>query len=178
MNACQKMLAGTLLGISMIAFSSAVYPMPRLLWNASASVPIGLYLVQPPGVLRSDEMLVVRPPDALAHFMAARRYLALGVPLIKHIAALPGQMVCRSGRTITVDGIAKAGALDRDSRGRELPVWRGCRIVQSNEVFLMNAGVLDSFDGRYFGPVPDATIIGSATPLWIPRNKLLRNLSR
>jgi conjugative transfer signal peptidase TraF len=171
------MLAGILMGISMIAFSSAVHPMPRLLWNASASVPIGLYLVQPAGVFRRDKILVVRPSVALAQFMAARRYLALGVPLIKHIAALPGQLVCRSGHTITVDGIAEAGALDSDSRGRELPVWRGCHTVQSGEVFLMNASVQDSFDGRYFGSVPDSTIIGSATPLWIPRENLSRKFS-
>jgi type IV secretory pathway protease TraF len=100
--------------------------------------------------------------------MAARRYLALGVPLIKHVAALPGQLVCRSGLAITVNGIAEAQALDCDKRGRKLPVWQGCRTVQSGEVFLMNGGVPDSFDGRYFGPVPDSTVIGSATPLWLP----------
>jgi type IV secretory pathway protease TraF len=107
--------------------------------------------------------------------VAARRYLALGVPLIKHVAALPGQIVCRSGLTITVNGIAEAQALDRDTRGRKLPAWQGCRTVQLGEVFLMNAAVADSFDGRYFGPVPDSTIIGSATPLWVPRNQSSRS---
>jgi conjugative transfer signal peptidase TraF len=161
--------------MSMIAFSSAAHPMPRLLWNASASVPIGLYALHPAGKLTAGELLVVRPPARLAQFMAARRYLALGVPLIKHVAALPGQIICRSGRVITVNGIAEAEALDRDTRGRELPVWQGCRAVQTGEVFLMNAGVPDSFDGRYFGPVPDSTIIGSATPLWLPGKQSSRN---
>jgi conjugative transfer signal peptidase TraF len=168
MTAARKILGAMLLGASMIAFSSAAHPMPRLLWNASASVPIGLYAIHPAGRLTAGELLVVRPPAALAQFMAARRYLALGVPLIKHVAALPGQIICRSGRTITVDGVVVAEALDRDARGRELPDWQGCRAVKTSEVFLMNAGVTDSFDGRYFGPVPDSTIIGSATPLWLP----------
>jgi type IV secretory pathway protease TraF len=110
--------------------------------------------------------------------MAARRYLAFGVPLIKHVAALPGQIVCRSGRTITVDGIVEAEALDRDARGRELPAWQGCRAVQTGEVFLMNAAVPDSFDGRYFGQVPDSTIIGSATPLWLPGQQSSRNAAQ
>ncbi len=149
--------------------------MPRLLWNASASVPIGLYAVHPAGRLRAGELLVVRPLAALAQFMAARRYLALGVPLIKHVAALPGQIVCRSGLTITVNGIAEAQALDRDARDRQLPIWQGCSAVRTGEVFLMNAGVPDSFDGRYFGPVPDSTIIGSATPLWLPGKQSSRN---
>jgi conjugative transfer signal peptidase TraF len=168
MNTCQKTLGVMLLGASMITFSSVAHPMPRLLWNASASVPVGFYAVHPAGRLMAGELLVVRPPAPLAQFMAARRYLALGVPLIKHVVALPGEIVCRSGITITVNGIAEAQALDRDARGRKLPVWQGCRTIQSGEVFLMNAAVTDSFDGRYFGPVLDSAIIGSATPLWFP----------
>ncbi|NJO35955.1 MAG: S26 family signal peptidase, partial [Rhodospirillales bacterium] len=34
------------------------------------------------------------------------------------------------------------------------------------EVFLLMEGVADSFDGRYFGPVPTASIIGRLAPLW------------
>jgi conjugative transfer signal peptidase TraF len=169
MTARRKILGVMLLGALMIAFSSAAHPMPRLLWNASASVPIGLYAIHPAGRLTAGELLVVRPQDAVAQFMAARGYLALGVPLIKHVAALPGQIICRLGRTITVDGIVVAEALDRDARGRELPAWQGCRSVETGEVFLLNTDVPDSFDGRYFGPVPNSTIIGSATPVWLPK---------
>jgi conjugative transfer signal peptidase TraF len=175
MKTRQKILWAMLFGTSMIAFSSAAHPMPRLLWNASASVPIGFYAVHPASRLTAGELLVVRPPAPLAQFMSARGYLTLGVPLIKHVAALPGQIVCRSGRTISVDGIAEAQALDRDARGRKLPAWQGCRAVQPGEVFLMNAAVTDSFDGRYFGPVDDSTIIGSATPLWLPGQQSSRN---
>jgi conjugative transfer signal peptidase TraF len=175
MNTRQKILSAMLFGTSMIAFSSAAHPMPRLLWNASASVPIGFYVIRPAGRLTAGELLAVRPPAPLAQFMASRRYLSLGVPLIKHVAALPEEIVCRSGFTITVNGIAEAQALDRDARDRKLPVWQGCRTVRSGEVFLMNAGVPDSFDGRYFGPVPDSSIIGSATPLWLPGQQSSRN---
>ena len=79
-------------------------PMPRLIWNASASVPVGLYAVQPVSILHADELLVVRPPEPLAAFLDERRYLPEGVHLLKHVAALPGQTVCRTGLTITVDG--------------------------------------------------------------------------
>jgi conjugative transfer signal peptidase TraF len=175
MSTRQNLLGAMLLGTSMIVFSSVAHPMPRLLWNASASVPVGFYVIHPAGRLTAGELLVVRPPAPLAQFMAARRYLAFGVPLIKYVTALPGEIVCRSGFTITVNGIAEAQALDRDARGRTLPVWQGCRTVRSGEVFLMNAGVPDSFDGRYFGPVPDSTIIGSATPLWLPGKQSSRN---
>jgi conjugative transfer signal peptidase TraF len=150
------------LGIGLMAL---LHPAPRLIWNASASVPIGFYAVHPAGVLHVDELLVVTPPEPLATFLDARRYLPKGVPLLKHVLALRGQIVCRSGRTITVDAVAVGGALDRDHLGRPLPVWQGCRVVAAGEVFLMNRRA-DSLDSRYFGPLPSTTIVGQADPLW------------
>jgi type IV secretory pathway protease TraF len=58
-------------------------------------------------------------------------------------------------------------ALSRDSRGRPLPAWQGCRVVGADELFLMNWQSNDSFDGRYFGFVPNASVIGKALPVWI-----------
>jgi conjugative transfer signal peptidase TraF len=153
----------TLLGFA----GAAIFPVsPRFIWNASASVPTGLYAIRPAGVLHVTELVVVRPPTALASFLDQRRYLPKGVPMLKRILALPGQTVCRSDRTITVDGIAMGEALAHDRSGRVLPSWRGCRVVAGDEVFLMNWQSEDSFDGRYFGPLPASTIVGRADPLW------------
>ena len=82
-----------------IGATALFHPAPRLIWNASASVPIGLYAVHPAGALRIGELLVVAPPEPLATFLDARRYLPKGVPLLKHVAALPGQTVCRTSHT-------------------------------------------------------------------------------
>ena len=141
-------------------------PAPKLLWNASASVPIGLYAVHHVGALYVGELLVVTPPEPLSSFLDQRRYLPKGVPLVKRIAALPGQTVCRSQRTIFVDGFAIGAALGRDHLGRPLPVWQGCRLIAAGRVFLMNRQSRDSLDGRYFGPLPATTIVGRADPLW------------
>ncbi len=146
----------------------AVVPVtPRLVWNASASVPIGLYAVVPVKHLAVAELLAIDAPDPLAGFLAARSYLPRGVPLMKHVAALPGQRVCRTDRTITIDAVAMGDALIRDSRGRVLPVWQGCRVIAAGDVFVMNRDVGDSLDGRYFGPLPTSSIVGQAIPLWI-----------
>lgn len=169
MKARRNIVLAMLSGASMLAFSWFAHPAPWLLWNASASVPIGLYDVHPVKHLREGQLLIVNPPPPLARFLETRRYLPIGVPLIKHVAALPGQTVCRLGRRITVDGILQAEALDRDTSSRALPIWRGCQKIAPHEIFLLNIGVPDSLDGRYFGPLPDTTIIGRATPLWIPR---------
>ena len=143
------------------------HPLPRLIWNATASVPIGLYTVHPANRLQIADLVVVRPPDALAQFLAGRGYLPDRVPMLKRVLALSGQIVCRNSRTITVDGIAMGDALDRDTRGRPLPVWQGCQRIADGEVFLMNWQSGVSFDGRYFGPLPMSTVIGRADPVWI-----------
>lgn len=147
-----------------------LHPGPKLVWNASASVPIGLYLVTPASSHHIGELVLVRPPEALAAFLDKRGYLARGVPLLKRVLALPGQTVCRIGRTITVDGLAMGHALDGDHLGRTLPGWQGCWIVADHEVFLMNWQSENSFDGRYFGPLPATTIVGRADPLWTKEN--------
>jgi conjugative transfer signal peptidase TraF len=142
-------------------------PMPtKLIWNASASAPIGLYAITPADHLEVPELVAVMPPATLAHFMVARRYVGRGVPLLKRVLGLPGQRVCRTGRTITVDGVVMGEALERDRLGRVLPAWQGCRVVASGELFLMNWQVRDSLDGRYFGPLPAAAVIGRAMPLF------------
>jgi conjugative transfer signal peptidase TraF len=143
-----------------------VGPKPHFVWNASQSVPMGLYGVQPTHRLVVTDLVVAFPPEPLASFLAEGGYLPRGVPLIKRILALPEQMVCRNDLAITVDGIEVGAARDRDRRGRLLPVWKGCRLVAEGEVFLMNWDEPASLDGRYFGPLPGTTIIGRAVPLW------------
>ena len=149
-----------------VALTSVFHPAPKLLWNASASVPIGLYAVRRALPLHVGELVIVAPPEPLAQLFAVRRYLPLGVPLVKHILALPGQTVCRDRRTITVDGITVGQALEHDRLGRALPDWQGCRVLAPGEVFVMNTVPADSLDGRYFGPLPLTTIVGRADPLW------------
>jgi conjugative transfer signal peptidase TraF len=148
------------------ALSMRTKAAPRLLWNASASVPIGFYSVEPIDQLAVTNLVVAMPPNSLAIVFAARGYLPLGVPLIKRILALRGQSVCRNDLAISVDGIEMGMAFAHDRQGRELPVWHGCRAIAQDEVFLMNWDEPASFDGRYFGPIPLHAIIGGAKPLW------------
>jgi conjugative transfer signal peptidase TraF len=159
-------IAAVTTGVLLMASTIAVHLPPLLLWNASASTPIGLYLVLPPGMLRRGDLVVVSPPPALAAFMDARRYLPLGVPLLKQVLATVGQVVCRSRDLVTVDGTTTGLALDHDHLGRPMPTWRGCRQLGQGDVFLMNRNVSDSVDGRYFGPLATSTVIGRAIPLW------------
>jgi conjugative transfer signal peptidase TraF len=164
-------LAVMVLGVGAIALPQLDNRPPWLIWNASASVPIGLYAVETIIDLQTGDPVVVRPPEPLARFLADGGYLPRGVPLLKHVAAVAGQTVCRVGRSVTVDAIEMGEARERDGRGRALPVWEGCRVIRRDEVFLMNPRSADSLDGRYFGPLPAASIVGRATPLWVKQTE-------
>ena len=156
----------TYFSIMGVAIASFIPTPTRLVWNVSASAPIGLYAIDPPGDLTVTDLVAVDPPEPLADFMVERGYIGRGVPLLKRVLGLPGQRVCRSGATITVDNVEMGAALERDRMGRDLPVWQGCRIIRDGELFLMNWDIRDSLDGRYFGPVPASSVIGRALPLW------------
>jgi len=152
--------------VSLLGVLSILSFAPKLIWNASASTPIGLYVIEQDASPNVTDLVAVRAPEPLSSFLAERGYLPRGVPLMKRVAALPGQRVCRTGRAITVDAVPMGDALERDRRGRPLPVWQGCRVVASGELFLMNWQVRDSLDGRYFGPSPASAVIGRAIPLY------------
>lgn len=152
--------------IAMVTFTNLAKQKPRVMWNASKSVPIGLYAIAPIRKLLVTNLVVVMPPEPLAVFLADGGYLPLGIPLIKPIVALSGQSICRHELIVSVDGIEVGAALDHDRRGRALPVWQGCRVIRLDEVFLMSRYEPASLDGRYFGPIPLSAVVGLAEPLW------------
>src|SRR5258708_34198199 len=83
--------------------SESAQPRPRFIWNASESVPTGLYSVQPARQLTVITLVVAYPPEPLATHLADSGYLPRAVPLIKHVLALPGQTVSRIGLATPVD---------------------------------------------------------------------------
>jgi conjugative transfer signal peptidase TraF len=159
------------LGCFCLAATLIAPPLPRLVWNASASAPIGLYRVAPGAVLARGDMVVARPPLAVRALAARRRYLPANVPLVKLVVGVPGDRVCAAGATITVNGQPLATRRISDRLGRPLPWWRDCRTLRDGALFLLMAETPDSFDGRYFGPSDPRDIIGKATALWVTAAK-------
>jgi len=154
---------------SAIAIAGLAAPLshtPRLIWNASASAPIGLYEVRSQSTFARGELVLVRPPQWVRTFAAARGYLPNTVPMVKRIAAENGDIVCRDKDAITINHRVVAYALLIDREGRGLPVWTGCHKLGEGEIFLLMDGVRASFDSRYFGPVSTTAIIARVVPIW------------
>ncbi len=138
---------------------------PRLVYNASASMPRGFYAVAAQPARIGDAILTRLPADA-ARLAAERGDLPAGVPLIKPIAAAGGDHVCVRHGTVRVNGRVVALTLTHDSQGRPLAAWPGCRRLAAHEWFLLGTEHAASFDSRYFGPVPRTAAYGVAVPVW------------
>lgn len=158
-------VALALLGAS-ATLDFAVDPAPRLIWNASASAPIGFWRIDPGARIDGGDMVLVRTPDGVRQLAAQRHYLPANVPLLKRVAAREGQEVCALGPEIFIDGRPVATRRQADRQGRPLPWWHGCERLRKGRLFLLmdHPG---SFDGRYFGPVDARNVIGKAVPLWL-----------
>ena len=145
----------------------AVYrPELRLVWNASASVPLGLYRIEPGATSNVGELVALRPSPPLGRFMAERRYVEANALLIKPVAAAAGAIVCRHDLRVTINGRSVATALVRDRFRRPLPRWSGCLRLGPDQFFLIAPATPASFDSRYFGPLDRGRVVGRALPLW------------
>ncbi|WP_075995195.1 S26 family signal peptidase [Salaquimonas pukyongi] len=157
-------LSITAFGVALVAVSAAQIVPKRIVWNASPSVPTGLYWITNGTPMRGNVVLVELPEPYKA-IADQRGYLPKNLPALKRVRALSGDQVCRFGRTIFVNDEAVSVAQLHDIRGLKLSEWSGCRTLKPDEVFLLNDHP-KSFDGRYFGQVDRSTITGIADPLW------------
>lgn len=153
------------IGCTLIAVSTAENLPTRLVWNASPSIPVGLYSVShtPP---KRDDLVLVSLSEHARQMAGRRGYLPAKVPALKRVVALSGDAVCRFGRTVFVNGKAVETAKRTDARGLKMPRWSGCFDLGPGQVFLLGDH-LDSFDGRYFGVTKLADVRGVAKSLWI-----------
>jgi conjugative transfer signal peptidase TraF len=143
---------------------------PFLLLNPTDSAVRGLYLLVPADTVARGEEVAARLPEEAAELAAERGYLPLGLPVIKTVWAIAGDHVCAEEGHVSAPDRPDLTALPRDRSGRELPLWSGCRTLNSGEVFLASDEVSTSFDSRYFGPVGTESVLGQVVLLW-PRHE-------
>jgi conjugative transfer signal peptidase TraF len=159
------LLIVALVGILVCTGVPWIHPPVQLVYNVSPSVPLGWYLRVPTHRLAVGMFVIAHLPPAAARLAARRGYLPLTVPVVKRIAAVPGELVCERSRVLSIDGRPVARALREDAQHRPLPVWSGCVTLAPGEYLLLGLAP-DSYDSRYFGPVAGRAILGRAIPLW------------
>jgi len=155
----------TMVASSLVGLGGFVPTPTRIIYNPTASAPLGFYAVEAAPAVHRGDLVVSRLPPTVAAFADRRLYVPASVPVVKSIAAEAGDLVCRDGLALAIDSHVVARARVRDSAGRPLPDWSGCRTLGAGQV-LMLGGHPSSFDGRYFGPTGTDLILGRARPLW------------
>lgn len=132
---------------------------PPVILNETPSMAKGAYV-------RVGEVDDLKSGDIIAMPMnsAARNYLVkkLGYPedtmLIKRVAGLSGDLVCRQGSVVTINKRTLVAA-SSDRQGIPLTAWHGCRTLSINDVFMLGDHP-SSYDSRYFGPVSRSELAG------------------
>ncbi|NKQ12654.1 S26 family signal peptidase [Pseudomonas sp. SST3] len=162
-------------GLAALAWASLVQPDARVIYNASDSVPVGWYRIDPLGrqadLPAVGSIVLIRLPDTVAALAAQRGYLPIGIPLLKRVGAVAPQKVCVTDSIVRIDGVPVAAALTTDRQGRLLQAWPGCRRLRHGELFLLSTTNPASFDSRYFGPISTSVVLGVAHPLWLERSQ-------
>lgn len=162
-------------GLAALAWTFWVSPLPRVIYNPSDSVAAGWYRVDlhPRGnaVPHVGSLVLVPLPADVAALAARRRYLPLGTPLLKPVAAVAPQWVCVAGGIVRIDGRTVAATLRTDGMARPLHAWLQCRRLRPGELFLLSTTNPASFDSRYFGPVRTSSVLGIAHPVWLEQRR-------
>ncbi|MGP0032400.1 MAG: signal peptidase I [Acidimicrobiales bacterium] len=125
------------------------------------------------GVGRSDIVVFSRPPDEHC----------AGPPvadLVKRVIGLPGETISLSGGKVSINGrvLAEpwlpASAQDSTTPGPSLAPYSLHRPfkVPAGDVFVMGDNRVDSCDSRYWGPIPESTIVGKVDLLIWPLSRL------
>lgn len=137
---------------------------PLFLANATLSEPPGLYIGSA-GRPTVGSLVAFRAPPAAFPYADLRLQELHRVPLLKGIAAGPGDEVCTTSGRLVINGRDRAPIAQADRQGRGLPHWRGCRRLGADELFAFSDRVPNSFDSRYFGPVTRSAVVGVYRPL-------------
>lgn len=140
--------------------------------NLTPSEPLGLWRIEQTNrAMTVGDMVFVCPPMTPLFAQARRRlYLARGLcqggvaPMIKIVAALPGQRV-EIGQNVSIDGTPLVSSTVRyfDGAGRPLEPYAG-GVVPKDTLYL-HSPFKSSYDSRYFGPMPTSGLLGLALPI-------------
>ena len=152
------------LGGSAALFGLVFDPPEKVVWNRTASAPIGLYWLRDEPFTKG-RWVVLSARSGPAQWAQARGYVGEDWPLLKQVSGVPGDEICRDGVDVFINDQPVAIAAISDQKGRNLPAWDGCVTLRKGEVFLLSPHP-SSLDGRYFGPVREADILGVAAPLF------------
>ena len=160
----QGLLAWTV-GVTILLIVPVCALASHLIYNRTASLPIGWYWVERSVKPVRGDMVAFPVPVSVKGLVHERRYLPDGAYLVKMVVGMAGDFVCMQDGVFTVNDAVVGSVLTTDSAGRALPRVDVCEQVAPGEIYVAS-GHPRSFDSRAFGAVKAAEIRGKVTRLW------------
>ena len=171
LNKLRLKYARVLIGLALAAGLLVLSPW-SLCWNATHSIPLGLYAAQ-----RLDAQSELQPGDIVCYYpttpswAVGRDYFVPGIRVCKPIVGVAGDEITSTEHEVRIHSQTRGThlevpMLDRDSKGRELPAHAGTSLIlASDQVFLVSTYAPNSLDSRYLGPVAREALTHRIYPL-------------
>lgn len=137
-------------------------------FNFTVSAPRGVYLVRrlDGGHLERGEYVRFDVPPAFRRYVYGRGWLKTGTPLLKPVGGVEGDTACFLHGHMTINSVDAGPVATVDRQGLRLPAIDGCITISAGQFLPLSTYHLNSFDGRYMGPVSVSHITGRAQLLW------------
>lgn len=133
---------------------------PPIIINETPSMQKGIYVrTGDAQKLKRGEIVAMPMPKTAKDYLVDKLGYPADTLLIKRVAALPGDIVCRQTDTLTVAG-KTLQVKARDRHDNALPNWQGCHKLSNEEIFIQGDHP-GSFDSRYFGSVSQQALSGT-----------------
>lgn len=133
--------------------------------NLTPSEPVGIYRLVAGGAERGALVWLQQPAGPQASVL--HRYAPANIPLIKRVAAIPGDTVELERSGVRIDGTLwpDSKPLRRDAERHALRAFPfGIYNVTAGQLWVMSQHPR-GIDSRYFGPVPVSSVISRLTPV-------------
>jgi conjugative transfer signal peptidase TraF len=153
------------LGVNIVSTAIACGLASHLVWNHTASLPLGLYWVTHDPSCGPGDLVLFPVPASVRELVRERRYLPAGDQLLKPVVAVAGDRVCIRDGVAFVNDAPIGAVLQADFAGRPLPVDTLCGPVPPGHIYVASHHPR-SFDSRAFGLVDADAVRGKAVPVW------------
>lgn len=151
--------------VALVAIIAEVSPYPVVLYNDTPSVAEGFWRASSASVQRGS-VIAFHIPESARTFVKARLPRYLREPILKPVVATSGAKVCGGKEGFYVNGERLGVPIAQDHAGKPVEPWTGCSTLTDGQVAVFSDRIPNSYDSRYYGPIPAGNIIATYRPLW------------
>lgn len=149
----------SLLILSLLALFSSLQKEKYIFYNYTDSLPFGFYIVVP-GEIKKGDLIAFVPPPVAQKLINERKYLQPDGYLLKPVIGVAGDSIDTKYERLLINGKDTGEFLTKDKEGRTISKYLFRGRLKKGEYYVVIPEKKNSFDSRYFGPVPKKNVVG------------------